>query len=120
VTLNPQFTITFVASGRGKAQCPPDENYPNGIALDMAPGIKRACITTLPYPAPECGYFIIDCQICKIHVAVTAAGRPDDPITVNIPCKGTGASGFRPVDDAERRENAGSGGTCREGENVAK
>lgn len=44
-----QFDINFQPSGRGKAQNPPNPDYPNGIAVDT--GQRPACLATLPYPA---------------------------------------------------------------------
>lgn len=82
--------VKFVASGRGKAQCEPDPAYPDGKAIDASDGIGRACLVKLPYPAPECGVFYITCFTCRGIVAVTAAGRPDDPVSVNIPCRRDG------------------------------
>jgi hypothetical protein len=82
--------ITFVKSGRGKAQCAPNPEYPNGIAVDLTKGqvnVPQYCEVTLPYPAPECGYWQVECGLCRIIVGVTASGRPDDPISVKIPCK---------------------------------
>lgn len=76
--------ISFVKSGRGKARCDSNPDHPNGIAIKVDQTPK--CEVDLPYPAPECGYWQITCQLCKQTVAVTAAGRPDDPISVEIPC----------------------------------
>jgi len=83
------YTLEFKKSGRGKAQCPPDPNYPNGIALDATERgrSKDTCLVTLPYPAAECGAWIVRCSDCAMSVAVTAAGRPDDPISVRMSCK---------------------------------
>lgn len=79
--------ITFIKSGRGKAQCPPDPAYPNGIALrpEAKPGTEL-CHINLPYPAPECGMWSVTCDRCQMNVLITAAGRPDDPISVLLPC----------------------------------
>jgi hypothetical protein len=80
-------TITFVPSGRGKARCPSDPAYPNGVAIDPVGHDAPAwCLVKLPYPAPECGVHRIDCSLCALQVLVTAAGRPDDPVSVRIPC----------------------------------
>ncbi len=79
------FTITFVPSGRGKAQCPSNPDYPNGVEVDMSLG-KTACPIDLPYPAPECGYWLLSCNLCGTTVAITAAGRPDDPRKARVPC----------------------------------
>lgn len=78
--------IKFKPSGRGKAQCAPDPAYPEGKAVDIA-GNSPACLIKLPYPAPECGYWMIDCNACDLKFAITAAGRPDDPISVKVACK---------------------------------
>ena len=79
--------IKFLSSGRGAARCAPDPTYPNGIALDASSGSKRVCTAILPYPAPECGLWVILCEACPMSVAVTAAGRPDDPTSVTMMCK---------------------------------
>jgi hypothetical protein len=78
-------SVEFVPSGRGKAQCTSDPRWPNGIDIDAAkdgPG----CKVKLPHPAPECGYFLIICSECHATVAITAAGRLDDPRSIVIPC----------------------------------
>ena len=83
----PKHQVEFIASGRGKAQCPPDPAYPKGIPLD-AVGARNcpSCTVELPYPAPECGMWRVDCTECGMSVLVSAAGRPDDPISVKLPC----------------------------------
>lgn len=78
------YTVSFHPSGRGKAQCPPNPDYPNGIIVD--PGYPGTFVD-LPYPAPECGLWIIHCNICSQNYGCTAAGRPDDPIKMRVPCK---------------------------------
>lgn len=78
--------VEFKASGRGKAQCAPDPNYPAGKSIDISDGARPFCKIALPYPAPECGHFMVTCQACSLKVAITAAGRPDDPISVKLPC----------------------------------
>lgn len=79
--------ITFQPSGRGKAQCSADPAYPHGVEIDAAKPGEKACCVELPYPAPECGVFLVSCRDCLMNVAITAAGRADDPINVRIPCK---------------------------------
>jgi hypothetical protein len=81
-----QFAIEFHASGRGKARCDPDPAYPHGIAIDGAGNASAWCIARLPYPAPECGHFRVDCKLCGFSLLITAAGRADDPISVRMPC----------------------------------
>jgi hypothetical protein len=82
-----QFMVSFVPSGRGKAQCPPNPQYPNGIAITANKGNEPSCKAELPYPAPECGYHLVECALCNVSVGITAAGRPDDPISIEILCK---------------------------------
>lgn len=78
--------VKFVASGRGKARCAPDPNYPDGIALPPPPGAENVCAVSLPYPAPECGYYLIRCRLCESTMIVTAAGRADDPLSCYMSC----------------------------------
>jgi hypothetical protein len=80
-------TVEFIPSGRGKAQCPPDPDFPNGIAIHAPVGVPVSCKVELPYPAPECGMWKVTCTTCNFSILVTAAGRPDDPISVRLPCK---------------------------------
>lgn len=83
-----KFDIQFKPSGRGKAQCPPDPQYPTGKDIRMPSGF--GCIVKLPYPAPECGVHVVRCTTCEASCAVTAAGRPDDPKTIQMACRGLG------------------------------
>jgi hypothetical protein len=78
-------TVEFVRSGRGAAQCPPNPEYPNGIHVN-AGETRRFCMMELPYPAPECGMWRIECGECGLIVMLTAVGRADDPVTVRMPC----------------------------------
>lgn len=80
-------TVEFVKSGRGKAQCPPNPDYPEGVAIDAAALGEKACSVDLPYPAPECGTWMVRCDQCQMSVAITAAGRIDDPVSVRVPCR---------------------------------
>jgi hypothetical protein len=81
-----KFDIYFEPSGRGKARCSPNPNYPTGIIVDLSED-QHNCEINLPYPAKECGIWIVKCNTCQTVIAVTAAGRPDDPIKVKIKCK---------------------------------
>lgn len=82
------FDITFQPSGRGKAQCEPNPAFPNGIKLDATiNNSQKSCLIELSYPAPECGLWMIECKECGLTLAVTAAGRTEDPISVCVPCK---------------------------------
>ena len=66
-------------------KCKPDPAYPNGKALE-SPGPGRRCVAPLPYPSPCIGAYRLVCDKCGMQVAVTAAGRPDDPVSVEIVC----------------------------------
>lgn len=79
--------IAFVSTGR-LPQCPPDPAYPLGIDIDLSGGATKTCKTSLPYPAPCCGTWIVVCDDCGYGVAVTAAGRIDDPRTLKVACPG--------------------------------
>lgn len=82
--MNPKISVEWRASGRGKAQCPSNPDYPEGITLRTPTGF--GCLVDLPYPAPECGAHILRCKACGSSAAVTAAGRPDDPISFQMMC----------------------------------
>ncbi len=69
-------------------QCPPNEAYPNGIDVDVSRKAKDTCKANLPYPARRCGYYIVQCSKCDSTIAITTAGRPDDPRSVTLPCQG--------------------------------
>jgi len=79
--------ITFVPSGRGKAQCPSNPEYPDGVNIHAEKADEACCLVELPYPAPECGVFHVHCGRCDLTVVVTAAGRADDPRTLTMPCR---------------------------------
>lgn len=84
--------VRWIDAGR-EPQCPPDPAYPNGVDIDFTLNIhaepisKTSCKVDLPYPAKRCGRYEILCKACRLSVAVTTAGRPDDPRSVTIPCK---------------------------------
>jgi len=81
------FGVRWVWRSREPAQNPPDPNYPYGIAIDAAGDAEAVCEIDLPYPAAGVGTWIVECETCGFSVAVTAAGRADDPTKVRIPCK---------------------------------
>jgi hypothetical protein len=78
-------SVKFVPSGRGQAQCPADPKYPHGIGVECATK-GPVCKVDLPYPAPECGWFEVGCDLCGAALVITAAGRADDAIWVKMPC----------------------------------
>jgi hypothetical protein len=82
--MNKQFEITWVDSGR-EPKCAPNPDYPAGIDLPNPPG-PAACRVELPYPAKRCGVYIVKCARCQVSIAVTTAGRADDPRSCGLPC----------------------------------
>lgn len=82
------FTVTWHDIGR-EPQSEPDPRYPKGVDIDASKGAKRACSTSLPYPARRCGYYTLICTTCKLTAVVTTAGRPDDPRSFKVACKET-------------------------------
>lgn len=83
------WTIEWIDRGR-EPQEKPNPAYPDGIDLDVARGVTPTCKADLPYPARRCGLYIVKCSICGYTAACTTAGRPDDPRSITIPCKGGG------------------------------
>ena len=67
---------------------PADPAHPLGIDLVMVENPDApTCKTSLPWPAARCGYHILECDRCGLTVAVTTAGRPDDPRSVEVNCR---------------------------------
>lgn len=80
-------TVTWFDHQR-EPQCEPNPAYPNGIDVDLrAKKGARGCATELTYPAPRCGVYLVVCEKCGYSVAITTAGRPDDPRKVTLPCR---------------------------------
>lgn len=67
-------------------RCAPDPAYPDGKDINTV-GDRPSCKANLPYPAKRCGLYIVECERCGYRVAITTAGRPDDPRSVRLPCK---------------------------------
>jgi hypothetical protein len=71
-----------------KAQCKPDPAFPKGKDIDT--GMRPACRVDLPYPAQCVGMHYVECEECGTNCLITAAGRPDDPKSLMLPCEGKG------------------------------
>ena len=80
------FSIEWIDRERNP-KCAPNPDYPDGIDVDLSEDSERKCKIDLPYPAKRCGVYIVRCKICGYSVALTTAGRADDPKSVTIPCK---------------------------------
>ena len=87
MTHEPRFLIEFHDTGR-LPQNPPDPRYPDGVDLDVSQGAAATCTVPLPSPAPfgHVGLWLLCCEICGYKAAISAAGRPDDPRSVTLPC----------------------------------
>lgn len=77
--------ITWIDGGRQATQ-PANPLYPKGMDVTLADGAKTTCRIELSYPAPRIGHWRLTCGQCGARVAVTAAGRSDDPRSVTIRC----------------------------------
>jgi hypothetical protein len=83
-----QVIVRFIRCGtreHRKAKCPPNLRYPHGTHIDL--GTRPACLVSLPYPAPRCGWFLLDCPVCRENLLVTVSGQRDDPCSVMLPCR---------------------------------
>jgi hypothetical protein len=85
------FEVQWIDAGF-EPQAKPDPLYPNGIDLDMSSGAAATCSAALPYPARRCGRYVLRCRTCRQIIAVTTAGRRDDPRSVKIACKLSGGT----------------------------
>ncbi len=81
-----RFLINWIDLRR-EPECPPNPDFPNGVDLDLSRGGAPTCFTYLDYPAPRCGLYVVTCLSCGRQIAVTTAGRPDDPRSLRIPCR---------------------------------
>jgi hypothetical protein len=66
---------------------PPNTRYPTGVDVDLSSDAERTCHLKLTYPAPRIGVYSIRCLTCGLTVAITTAGRADDPRSVKLACK---------------------------------
>ena len=80
-----QFKVEWIDHHR-EPQCKPDPEFPDGKDLDCSFGSDVTCEVMLPHPAKRCGVYVIECSICGRVIAVTTAGRPDDPRNVKMAC----------------------------------
>lgn len=86
-TGNTEIVVSWI-DGKREPKCKPDPNFPNGKDLDIFLGPdESACVASLPYPAPRCGYLHVLCKVCGFSVLITTAGRPDDPRSITLPCE---------------------------------
>jgi len=81
-----QFVIKWFDHGR-EPKCAPDSAFPKGKDINVSAGSLPYCKAELPYPAQRCGYYLVHCTSCGYTIAITTAGRCDDPRSVTIPCK---------------------------------
>lgn len=78
--------VVFLDSGR-EPQCKPDPNFPDGRHIVMAEKGVEVCTWNLPYPAPRCGFYNVECKKCGKKATISVAGRIDDPRILTVACK---------------------------------
>ncbi len=83
--INDKFSIGWIDFER-EPKCEPNPNFPKGIDIKTTSGVP-GCKVDLPYPAKRCGLYVVKCSVCDMTIGVTTAGRPDDPRSVEVPCK---------------------------------
>jgi hypothetical protein len=81
------FTVHWIDRGL-EPRAKPDPQYPTGIDLDLSKGASATCTVQLPYPAKRIGCYSVRCEQCGTTAIVTTAGRPDDPRSIKLACKG--------------------------------
>lgn len=84
--MTPNLEIQWLDAGR-EPQCPPDPAFPNGKDIN-ADCPQPWCATLLPCPAKRIGAYLVRCRTCGTSIACTTAGRPDDPRSIKLPCRG--------------------------------
>jgi hypothetical protein len=97
--LNDHLTVVWIDDGCEPLSAP-DPNFPAGRDIGLSGDAVATCRTDLPWPAKRCGVYVVECRRCGTKVAVSTAGRPDDPRSLIIPCrehdKDLGGSGRTP------------------------
>lgn len=80
--------VRFLDSGVRPTQ-KPNPAWPNGTPVNLAADLVlvKTCTRNLPYPAPRCGLYEVECRTCGFRALLTVAGRPDDPNMITLPCK---------------------------------
>lgn len=76
--------------GNREPKCAPNPAYPDGIDVDASLGANATCEIALDHPTPRCGFYVVRCDVCDFSIAITTAGRHDDPRSVKVPCKLSG------------------------------
>lgn len=79
------FKIEWIDDHR-EPKCAPDPRFPLGKDMDISRDAEAACKTDLPYPAKRCGLYLVECETCGQRIAITTAGRPDDPRSLKLAC----------------------------------
>lgn len=64
----------------------PDPAFPEGVDIDLSEGHPRTCAARLPHYAGLLGMYEVRCMVCDLSVAITSAGRADDPRLIRVPC----------------------------------
>jgi hypothetical protein len=81
-----RLTAEWRSHGEGQsANWPLNLAYQDGVDIDFSAG-RDACDLAIDYPAPCVGAWFVSCALCGMFCILTAAGRPDDPRSVRLPC----------------------------------
>lgn len=81
-----QFKVKWIDAEREPTVAPNPE-FPEGIDVDASAEGAKSCRVELEYPAKRCGYYRIECMVCGLRIAVSTAGRPDDPRSAKFNCR---------------------------------
>jgi hypothetical protein len=94
MTTEGSIDVRFIDTGIRSTQ-KADSRYPDGKALILllvGCDVQKTCTRNLPYPAPRCGSYEVECAVCGFRALFPVTGRPDDPNMITMPCKGNGRS----------------------------
>jgi hypothetical protein len=83
--MSDHFTITWIDKGQ-PPRVASDPSHPDGVHIDS--GRRPACRVELPYMTQtNIGLWLVQCDKCRTNMMITMASRPDDPVSVMLPCK---------------------------------
>lgn len=83
--MSKKHSVEWIDSGR-EPRVAPNPAFPHGIDL-KSPQNGDWCYVPLPYPAKRIGAYVVTCTECGSKIGCTTAGRPDDPRSIQVPCK---------------------------------
>ena len=79
--------VYFIDAGH-RSDERPDPAFPTGRRVNIDGPLPTAlCCYNLPYPAPRCGTYVVECLECPVRHEIPVNGRSDDPYIITMPCK---------------------------------